>query len=404
MENMRIAVVGGSIAGCAAALAVHRAGAGEVVVFERTVEQLEDRGVGLGISSGLYKELELAEYLSPALPSFSLRERKWIVAEGDLSGGRIVGTQGFEFRTYNWGSLWRFLRDALPKSVNYRAGCRVVEVADGSRCATVTLTDGTVESFDAIIGADGYRSIVRAALFPGIYPRYAGYLLWRGTLPAVELPRRDEYWKENDAVAVAFPQGHMMMYAIPGKSGGRILNWAVYSVPTDAPDLQLEDPTSLPPGLMPESLERQLSIISEALPSYWRQIVRRTPREQIFVQPVYDLQLPACAAGRVALAGDAAAVVRPHTGGGAVKALQDAVVLEAAMRKETGWPDVLKTYSAQRMSANSALVKLGRSLGNATVLASPDWSRMTPAVFGQWWETATHLSQANLGGNRLKDL
>lgn len=41
-----VAVVGGSIAGCAFASAAARAGAGEVVVLERTGGRLADRGSG----------------------------------------------------------------------------------------------------------------------------------------------------------------------------------------------------------------------------------------------------------------------------------------------------------------------------------------------------------------------
>ncbi|WP_326586152.1 hypothetical protein [Streptomyces sp. NBC_01294] len=49
MRGGTVAVVGGSIAGCAIATAAARAGAGEVVVLERTRGRLEDRGVGLCI-------------------------------------------------------------------------------------------------------------------------------------------------------------------------------------------------------------------------------------------------------------------------------------------------------------------------------------------------------------------
>src|SRR5438552_3957613 len=42
------------------------------------------------------------------------------------------------------------------------------------------------------------------------------------------------------------------------------------------------------------------------------------------VQPIYDLESPRLAFGRVALLGDAAFVARPHVGMGAIKAAQDA--------------------------------------------------------------------------------
>lgn len=44
MRGGSIAVVGGSIAGCAAALAASRGGAGKITVFERADARLRDRG------------------------------------------------------------------------------------------------------------------------------------------------------------------------------------------------------------------------------------------------------------------------------------------------------------------------------------------------------------------------
>lgn len=50
-------------------------------------------------------------------------------------------------------------------------------------------------------------------------------------------------------------------------------------------------------------------------------------RSEPFFQPIFDLESPALAFGRVVLTGDAAFVVRPHVGAGATKAAIDATVL-----------------------------------------------------------------------------
>ncbi|KJY31974.1 hypothetical protein VR46_34865, partial [Streptomyces sp. NRRL S-444] len=57
MRGGTVAVVGGSIAGCALASAAARAGADEVVVLERTHGRLADRGLGLCIHDGRAAEL-----------------------------------------------------------------------------------------------------------------------------------------------------------------------------------------------------------------------------------------------------------------------------------------------------------------------------------------------------------
>lgn len=401
MTERRIAVIGGSVAGCAAALAAHRAGVDEITVFERNTGGLQDRGVGIGIHNDLCRQLEPAGYLDPEVPYRQLRTRRWITCDDESYGGQVIGVQPFDFRAYDWGSVWQGLRDRLPDGVRYRAGCRVDSVADTAEDAVVTLSDGTQERFDLVLGADGYRSAVRTMMFPDLRPRYAGYLLWRGTLPAADLPEHEGIWEFDEAVGVAFPRGHLMMYLIPGRGGEPVLNWAVYAVPPIDLALDLDDPTSLPPGSVGAELLGHLAVLAEKMPPYWREVLHRMPREKIFVQPIYDMCVEACVSGRLALVGDAAAVARPHTGGGAVKAIQDAVTLQAVLSREKSWSDALHTYEGQRVPVNRSLVDLGGVLGRATVLDPPDWRAMESARFTEWW--ANLMGQQALGGVRLKD-
>ena len=53
--------------------------------------------------------------------------------------------------------------------------------------------------------------------------------------------------------------------------------------------------------------------------------------EQPFLQPIYDLEVPRMAFGRVAILGDAAFVARPHVGAGVAKAAEDALALADAL-------------------------------------------------------------------------
>ena len=101
-----------------------------------------------------------------------------------------------------------------------------------------------------------------------------------------------------------------------------------------------------------------------------------TAPEDTFIQPMYDFTAPRYAAGRLALAGDAATVARPHTGGGAVKALQDATALQTALASATDWPEALAAYDAVRSPVGRSMVDLGRRLGLGLVQETPDWSAM----------------------------
>jgi 2-polyprenyl-6-methoxyphenol hydroxylase-like FAD-dependent oxidoreductase len=82
-----------------------------------------------------------------------------------------------------------------------------------------------------------------------------------------------------------------------------------------------------------------------------------------FLQPVYDLESPALAFGRVALAGDAAFVVRPHVGGGIVKAADDAAALAACLDAEPTPEAGLRAYEAQRLPTGRHFVARARRLG-----------------------------------------
>lgn len=95
MRGGSIAVVGGSIAGCAAALAASRGGAGKITVFERADAQLRDRGVGIALQSDRYDELRDAGYVAPEMPWAPLTRRVWTVRDGEARHGRALGEQPF---------------------------------------------------------------------------------------------------------------------------------------------------------------------------------------------------------------------------------------------------------------------------------------------------------------------
>ena len=53
------------------------------------------------------------------------------------------------------------------------------------------------------------------------------------------------------------------------------------------------------------------------------------------LQPIYDLETPRMAFGRVAIIGDAAFVARPHVGAGVSKACDDALGAGGCARRRT---------------------------------------------------------------------
>ncbi|MFE3517628.1 FAD-dependent monooxygenase [Streptomyces sp. NPDC059166] len=403
MRGGSIAVVGGSIAGCAVALAASRGGAERITVLERADARLRDRGVGIALHSDRFDELRDAGYVTTQLPWAPLSRRVWSARDGAAEHGRVIGEQPFPFRAYSWGSLWSELRRRVPEGVSYRSGTVVTGVEPQADGVTLRLDTGEREHFDAVIGADGYRSVVREAMFPGTVAAYAGYIGWRGTSPdAVDLPSEG-----RDAHNIVFPGGHCMLYRIPDGAGGHLLNWVLYTAPPRAEDLypDLRTPTSLPPGRLDSELTAYLrGLVAEHFPPYWAARVLRTPAETTFIQPIYDLEVPRYASGRMALVGDAAGVARPHIGGGSVKALQDAHALENALVAGGSWKEVLETYDAGRRPVGAAMVALARRMGAAQVENTPDWSAMGRTEFDAWWQAQNNGSErrSGFGGHSIR--
>lgn len=396
-------MVGGSIAGCAAALAASRAGADRVTVFERADAELRDRGVGIALQSDRYEELREAGYVAPEMPWAPLTRRVWSVRDGEAPHGRGFGQQPFPFRAYNWGSLWSELRSRVPEGVDYRSGAVVTAVEPSDDGVTLRLADGHEERFDLVIGADGYRSVVREAMFPGISPEYAGYIGWRGASGDVEGLPSDGL----DAHNIVFPGGHCMIYRIPDGTGGHRLNWVLYTTPPQADGLHpdLRTPTSLPPGRLNSELTDWLrALVADHFPPFWAGKVLGTPAETTFIQPIYDLVVPHYTSGRMVLVGDAASVSRPHVGAGSVKALQDATALEAAWNAGDDWKDVLERYDAARGPVGSAMVALARRMGSTQVENTPDWAAMHQPEFDAWWQDQNSGSDrsSGFGGHSLK--
>ena len=81
-----------------------------------------------------------------------------------------------------------------------------------------------------------------------------------------------------------------------------------------------------------------------------------------FLQPIYDLEVPHMAFGRVAVLGDAAFVARPHVGAGVAKAAEDALALADAL--EAGNVErCLKQFEAARLSVGNKIIERARRLG-----------------------------------------
>ncbi|MFE9198851.1 FAD-dependent monooxygenase [Streptomyces albidoflavus] len=326
-----VAVIGGSIAGCAAAVVLHRAGARRVVVHERATAELADRGVGVAVHTERCAELLAAGLVDEAVPWEPMRVLHW------------------------------YVRD-----------------------------DADEERYAAVVGADGHASLVRGHLHPGLTPHSVGYPAWRGACPQERL-RGLADWADGVCAYVVFDGGHLVVYRIPDGHGGRLVNWVLYAtVPGTATTSRTLDAAHR---------ARLDEITGELLPPFWGELIRRTGPDAVFLQRLYDVTAPRYASDRLLLLGDAATVARPHTGAGAVKALQDVAVLESSLAAAADWASAAAAYDAVRAPVGRAMTALGRRLGLGLVEATPDWHTQDAAALDAWWEELA--GQGGFGGRGL---
>jgi len=84
---------------------------------------------------------------------------------------------------------------------------------------------------------------------------------------------------------------------------------------------------------------------------------------QPFLQPIYDLEVPRMAFGRVAILGDAAFVARPHVGAGVAKAAEDALALTDALAAHDDVGAALRRFESVRLGVGEKIIARARRLG-----------------------------------------
>lgn len=390
VKGSSVAIIGGSIAGCAAAVALSRAGC-MVTVYERRSGGLRGEGTGIPIARSVRDDLVAAGYLSPGMRARFRDDLVWLTRDGESLAGATLGRQPLPLLITNWDVLWQDLHERLPAG-SYRGGMEVGAIVPGPGEVMLEV-GGRYERYDVVVGADGRQSRVRALVTPGAEPVPAAYGLWRGDFPAERLSGTARSRFTDELVAVGFPGGHGLFHLVPEPLPGRLRqNWAIFG---PVPDWAYPDgPAPVPHGrLGRDAVEFLRGIVADNFPATWAEVVARTEPSETSLSPVYDLNLLSYAAGRLLLIGDAGTLVRPHLGPGAgvaaVKALQDAHVLERACRDNSTWEAAATAYDAERSIAGNILTEFGKYLGRLQVDAAPDWTSLSPERFALWLRGTT---------------
>lgn len=398
-RSLRVGIVGGSIAGCAAAIELLGAGH-DVTVFERSPGALTGRGAGIGTPISTLEALVERGLLDADTPYFPVYRMPFIGrGSADDRYGHTAWVLPMQIALLNWGDLYGNLRRRVPDTV-YRAGVEVVEaeMAD-AETAALRLADGRTQTFELVVFADGYRSLGRRLLFPTVELDYRGYVLWRGVLDEALLDTSVPLEEDIPRLTYKGLSGHLVLYFVPGPGGSvapgaRWVNWAAY-VPVTPDDLPafLTDRDgrrrsgSLPPGSMrPDEEDRLKQLMRDHLPGYYADLIARS--RDTFAQPIYLVEMPAYHRDRMCLIGDAGSVAQPFTGSGVFKGAQNAADLASALHEHDAVDAALAAWDRAQTATGRRLAALGRQMEQAFIWDPPDFAQLDADTTAAWWKKA----------------
>ncbi|OYX29531.1 MAG: hypothetical protein B7Y99_13020 [Caulobacterales bacterium 32-69-10] len=344
---MRIVLAGAGIGGLTAAIAL--AGRAEVVVLEQAAA-LSEVGAGLQLGPNATRVLQRLG-LGEGLDAIGF-EPEAIVVRDAASGAQMLRQPLGDAARARWGApylhvhrsdLQRLLRGRAMQTAELRLGARVEGLEQDAGRVSLRLAGGETVKADAVIGCDGLRSVVRAALFGAGRPRFTGMSAWRGTVAADQLPAG----LVPPVAAIWTGRGrHFVHYYV---RGGALVNfvgvvegadWTAESWTEQGDKADLARDFAGWPA--------PVAALIAAVPEAWRWA--------LFDRP----PLAAWSRGRATLLGDAAHPMLPSFAQGASQAIEDG---EAVARHLLGGADVvaaLAAYQDERLARTTRVQALSR--------------------------------------------
>ena len=353
-SQLPVLVSGGGIGGLAAALALVRQGF-QVQVFEQAPE-IGEIGAGIQLGPNAFHAFDALGVGEKARGRAVYTD--YMVMHDALDEtlvGKIETGEAFRQRFGNpYAVIHRvdvhksLLEGAVETGrVEFFTNTRIEKVEQDEATKVVTAIDqnGKRWTGQALIGADGGKSVVRTQ-YVNDPPRVTGHVVYRAVVDKADFP---EDLKWNAASLWAGPKCHLVHYPLRGGEQYNVVvtfhsrqqeQWGV----TDGSKEEVE---SYFQGICPKA--RQLI----ELPKTWKRWAT-ADREPI----------PQWSFGRVTILGDAAHPTTQYMAQGACMALEDAVTLGEALRvTNKNWAEALDLYQKNRIARTGRIVLSGREMG-----------------------------------------
>lgn len=351
-QTRKVIVIGGGIGGLAAAMSLVRQGI-EVLLLEQANE-IAEIGAGIQLGPNAYSALDALGVGEAARGRSVFTDYLQMMDAVDASVvGRIDVGEAFRTRFGNpYGVIHRAdihlsILEAVEQHplISFRTSTRIEDFEIREDGVTVIDSDGNRYDADALVGADGVRSVVREKLV-GDPPRVTGHVVYRAVVDVEDMP---EDLRINAPVLWAGPRCHLVHYPL---RGGNQYNLVVTFHSRE------QEEWSVTEGSQEEVLSYFTDIDDSprrllSLPKSWKRWAT-ADREPV----------ASWGQGRVTILGDAAHPMTQYLAQGACMALEDAVTMGEAIRVCDGdFEKAFRLYETKRIPRTARVVWSAREMG-----------------------------------------
>jgi salicylate hydroxylase len=360
---MRILIIGAGLGGLVAALAL-RASGHEVDIHE-AADKLGEVGAGLTLSRGaqqVFRALGIQDRVaahacrSSSFPFLHYRSGALLLGAFDHASGAPDDGVADVGRQIHRADLHATLAAACAeRGEPIILGHRLTGIEQDEGSVTARFADGTTARGDALVGADGVRSVMRGLLWGGDIPRFTGQVAYRFLVP---IATARPFLSAGRGAVFLGPQRTFNRYTL---RGGSIVN-GVGIVATD----EWTGEGWATPASREELLVQfrgwhadVIGLIGQAESSIKWGLFDRAP-------------LPQWARGRVTLLGDAAHAMLPFLGMGAAMAIEDGMILARAFAAESSVQSAFARYEAARRPRTALIHAKSIEQGQLTQSRDPD--------------------------------